>query len=352
LSELAKAADPGLFVQFGTEAAFQQEVSSRLSATRGAPVTCREIGVAESGHPILGYVVGSGPKKVSLIGGSHADEPVGPETLRTFIRTAITSPEKISDYLEKYTFVIVAHVNPDGESANADWIKRWPSIDGYLKQVERELPGRDIEFGYPDMRYENEAVVQFLREQAPFDLHMSLHSMSFSDGALLLIERSWIDRSGGIQEAFKALAKEHGFRLHDHDRGGEKGFEYIGPGFTTTPEGGRMREYFEKRRELTTAKKFKDSSMEFVRSLGGDPLCLVTELPLFLITKVGADEPKGDPQTYLKLKAHLPAAKRTATANQSIDWFIDRYGLEAIPAADAIRFQLGVIEIGLDAIAS
>jgi len=351
LSLLAKAADPGLFVHFGSEAAFQQEVSSRISATRGAPVTFREIGVAESGHPLLGFIIGSGPKKVSLIAGSHADEPVGPETLRTFVRTAISTPERLSGLLQKFTFFVVTHTNPDGETANVPWIKRWPSIEGYLKQALREPPGRDIEFGYPDMRHENEAVAEFLTEHGPFDLHMSLHSMSFSDGALLLIERSWVDRSEGIQSAFKELAAANNLRLHDHDRGGEKGFEYIGPGFSTTPEGTRMREYFEKRRELTTARKFKDSSMEFVKSLGGDPLCLVTELPLFLITKVGKSEPAGDPQTYLKLKAHLSAARRTAMANQSIDWFIERYGLRAIPAADSIRFQLGVIEIGLEAIA-
>lgn len=347
---LAKSADPGLFVHFGNEAAFQQEVSSRLSATRGAPVTCKEIGVAESGHPILGYVVGSGPKKVSLIAGSHADEPVGPETLRTFVRTAITSPEKLAGYLSRYTFIVVTHVNPDGEAMNVGWIKRWPSIDGYLKQAVREPPGRDIEFGYPGMRYENEAVAEFLREHAPFDLHMSLHSMGFSDGALLLIERAWVDRSKPIQTAFKELAKDYGLRLHDHDRGGEKGFDYIGPGFTTTPEGKGMRAFFEKRRELKTAALFKESSMEFVRSLGGDPLCLVTELPLFLITRVPSNEPPGDPQTYLKLKAHLPAAQRTANSGQSIDWFIDRYGLKPVPAADAIRMQLSVIEIGLEAI--
>jgi hypothetical protein len=219
-----------------------------------------------------------------------------------------------------------------------------------LKQAVRELPGRDIEFGYPDMRYENEAAAGFLREHGPFDLHISLHGMGFSDGALLLIERGWVDRSAPIQEGFKKLAAEFDLRLHDHDRGGEKGFEYVGPGFSTTPEGGRMKQYFEKRREMTTAAKFKASSMEFVKSLGGDPLCLVPELPLFLIKKVPPTEPKGDPQTYLKLKAHLPAAQRTANANQSIDWFIDRYGLKAIAAADAIRFQLGVIEIGLEAI--
>ncbi len=350
MSVLAKAADPGPFVHFGNEAAFQQEVSSRLSATRGAPVTCREIGVAESGHPILGYLVGSGPKKVSLIAGSHADEPVGPETLRTFIRTAITSPETMAGYLSRFTFAVVAHVNPDGEAENAAWVKRWPSIEAYLKQAVRELPGRDIEFGYPDMRYENEAVAGFLREHGPFDLHMSLHGMGFSDGALLLIERNWVDRSGPVQEAFTSLASENGLRLHDHDRGGEKGFDYIGPGFTTTPEGKAMREYFEKRREMTTAKLFKDSSMEFVRSLGGDPLCLVTELPLFVIKKLPANEPKGDPKTYLKLKGHLPAAQRTANANQSIDWFIERYGLEHFPATDAIRMQLDVVDIGLEAI--
>ena len=113
-----------------------------------------------------------------------------------------------------------------------------------------------------------------------------------------------------------------------------------------------MRAHFEGQRKLNTAKLFKESSMEFVRALGGDPLCLVTEFPLFLITNRPDNEPPGEPKTYLKLKAHLPAAQRTANANQSIDWFKERYGLESIKNTDAIRMQLEVIDIGLAAIAA
>ena len=69
------------------------------------------------------------------------------------------------------------------------------------------------------------------------------------------------------------------------DRNGEKGFQYIGPGFTTTPEGQAMRAYFKSIGDEQTVSLFRDSSMEFVRKLGGDPLCLVTEIPLFYVVK-------------------------------------------------------------------
>ncbi|TDI73542.1 MAG: hypothetical protein E2O84_07060, partial [Bacteroidetes bacterium] len=43
------------------------------------------VGQSEEGRPIDGYVFGSGPQRVSLIAGAHADEPVGPDTLRRLL---------------------------------------------------------------------------------------------------------------------------------------------------------------------------------------------------------------------------------------------------------------------------
>ena len=73
----------------------------------------------------------------------------------------------------KFCFVIVPHVNPDGEAKNQTWIRDWPNIKYYLKHAFRELPGRDIEFGYPEMRIENKLVSDFIKKYAPVSMHMS-----------------------------------------------------------------------------------------------------------------------------------------------------------------------------------
>ena len=334
-------------VRFGSEPEFQQEVSSLLSAMRGGPIVCQPLGESEEGRAIMGYVIGSGPRRVSLIAGSHSDEPVGPETLRSFIRNCILTPERWVRYLNDYTFFVIPHVNPDGEARNRPWIKKWPGLESYVKHAFRELPGRDVEFGYPEMRVENRLVSQSMAVNGPFDLHLSLHGMGFSDGALLLIERHWIDRTAILQTAFSELASRFGFSLHDHDRKGAKGFRYIGPGFTTTPEGAAMRDHFLAASDPETAGKFHDSSMEFVRSLGGDPLCLVTELPLFHLTGRPDNEPPGVPEMYMRFKAELGLA-RTSDSGDDVSRLVETFKIVPVPIVKAMKMQMAVIEMGLD----
>jgi hypothetical protein len=300
----------------------------------------------------MGYVIGSGPATVSLIAGSHSDEPVGPETLRALTRGFILNPERFVDYLERFTFVVVPHVNPDGEALNARWMDRWPSVEAYLRDVFRELPGRDIEFGYPSLRSENKSVSEFLESKGPFCLHMSLHGMAFSDGALLLIERNWFERTRDLAKKFGMLADRNGMRLHDHDRGGEKGFEYLGPGLSTTPRGDAMRAHFLALGDHETASKFHDSSMEFVRSLGDDPLSLVTELPLFMIGNRPAEEKAGVPATYLRFKEALPSARLAAANNRPVEPFLDEFGLSAVPTTQAMKMQLEILDMALECVES
>ena len=227
------------------------------------------IGTSEEGRPIEAFVLGDGPKRASLLAGAHADEPIGPITLR-----------RLAEAPEGFTLFVVPDVNPDGAARNRAWFDRWPDLDAYRAHRRREPPGRDVEFGYPAMRPENAAVSAFLAEHGPFDLHMSLHGMGEADGALLLIDKHWIDRTAELRSAYAAALRDAGLPLLDRDRGGEKGFSYIGPGFWTTPESDAMRAHFAEDPE--TARCFHRNSMEFVRSLGGDPLCLVTEIPLFV----------------------------------------------------------------------
>ncbi len=312
--------------------------------------SCEQIGESEEARPIDGVVIGKGSRRASLIAGAHSDEPVGPETLRTLIIDGLRQRERLADLFNRFQFIIVPHINPDGEARNQSWIAMWPSVETYLLHTFREPPGRDLEFGFPNMRPENKCVSDFLRSREPFALHASLHGMGFAEGAMLLIERQWIDKTQRLRRNFKDAIKDAGLRLHDHDRKGEKGFHYIEAGFWTTPEGAAMRAFFEANGDHATAKKFHDSSMEFVRKLSGDPLSLVTELPLFVINKEISHRKPGVPQAYFELGEKIPMLRSELLAGRSIQSMLDEFHIQHLPLPQAVRLQLAVIEFGLETI--
>ena len=320
----------------------------REACARNADIaTFHRLGSSEEGRPLYGVVLGKGPQTISLIAGAHADEPVGTATLRILVLEALRCRDEWDDLWKTFRFVIVPQINPDGEVRNQGWIAQWPRLDTFLQHVDREPPGRDLEFGFPAMRLENRLVAAFLREHAPMHLHMSLHGMAFSEGAMLLIERHWAGRTQALRDAFATAVAEAGMLLHDHNRKGEKGFFYIEPGFTTTPEGAAMRAHFRSLGDETMAARFHDSSMEFVRSLGGDPLCLVTELPLFLVERREPHEP-GHPAAYLAFKEILPECKLRMQRGEPMDALVQPFGIQAVDLREAIRLQLKSIQVGLE----
>lgn len=310
----------------------------------------KELGRSEEGRSLYGVVMGRGDRTVSLIAGNHADEPVGPETLRTLILEGLARRDLLGDWLERFRFVIVPHTNPDGEARNRTWMKEWPDVEAYLRHAVREEPGRDLEFGFPSMRVENRLVSRFLRAHGPYALHMSLHGMSASEGAMLLINRPWSFRTETLRSKFVDAVHDAGLRMHDHNRKGEKGFFYIESGFTTTPRGDAMRTFFRAQDDEQMAARFHDSSMEFVMGLGGDPLCLVTELPLFVVAN--EDPLPGVPTAYLALKERLPLIKKRLVQEAPIDDLIEPFDVRPLDLETAMRLQLRALELGLETVGS
>ena len=334
---------------FRTHEAVEESIR-RACADSGGLAAFHELGRSEEGRRLYGVVLGRGACTVSLLAGNHADEPVGPETLRTFVLDSLRRRADFAALFDRFRFVVVPHTNPDGEARNRAWIERWPDLGAFLRDVEREPPGRDLEFGFPAMRPENRAVADFLRAHAPFALHLSLHGMAFSEGAMLLVERHWCGtRSEGLRAAFAGAAHAAGLDLHDHNRKGEKGFFYVEPGFTTTPEGAAMRAHFLALGDAATAARFHDSSMEFVRSLGGDPLCLVTELPLFLVERQGPAVP-GRPETYLAFRAALPEIKLRQARGTPLETALGTFRLRPLALDVAMRLQATTISLALEAL--
>ncbi len=347
-------------IRFRTDAE-AQAVLRHACATNADLAQFHDLGTSEEGRPIAGITLGNGPKLVTLIAGAHADEPVGPETLRTFVlgtlahRDWLAEEGGFADLFERFIFRIIPQINPDAEARNQLWIEAWPEVESYLQHRVREQPGDDIEFGYPVMRAENRLASRFLFDYTPICLHMSLHGMGFSEGAMLLIERDWVHRTEALREAFAQAASEAGLKLHDHDRGGDKGFDYVDPGFWTTPEGTAMREHFQRQGDFETARKFFYSSMELAKITGYDaerqqhPLCLVTELPLFVIEREYEREP-GLPSAYLAFLDQLPELPLRLRQGESINDVLEVYQLRPLDLETAVRLQLRCIELGLECV--
>jgi hypothetical protein len=215
--------------------------------------TGEEIGRSREGRPIHAWRLGSGSRRVSLLAGCHADEPVGPRLLRHFA-SYLTGLQEDDPLRADYEWWIVPHINPDGAERNRSWqieTAVFYDLPEYLTDVVRELPGDDIEFCFPrdsdddGARPENRAVYDWWRSaKGEFDLHVSLHGMGFAAGPWFLIEPEWKDRCALLKETCAARVHELGYTLHDVERQGEKGFFRIERGFCTRPDSRFMREYF------------------------------------------------------------------------------------------------------------
>ncbi len=320
------------------------------------------IGHSRANRPIHGAVYGSGPQNISLMGGCHADEPVGPRFLRKFSAYLDTLPAD-HELLSQYTWYLVPHANPDGEAINQQWYKDGDDIFDlipYLRHAVRELPGDDVEFGFPagkdqnGLRRENEAIYRFwLRADNGFALHASLHGMMVAAGPWFLIEKEWIDKSALLQKRCRDKTLAMNYRLHDVDRKGEKGFHRISRGFCTRPDSREMKAFFLAKGDTETAAKFYPSSMEAIRDLSRDALTIVSEMPLFILPDL-PDTMNWPDDTWNNWMARLQTWKQhlltKSKEENKIREEITASGLTLMPVDDQMRLQWRFITAGLEQI--
>ncbi len=325
-----------------------------------APGSGREtIGRSREGRPIHAWCFGRADLRISLVGGCHADEPVGPRLLRRLV-AFLGTLEPEHPLLADHEWWVIPHINPDGEERNRSWQDPGtPAYDiaRYLSGAIRERPGDDIEFGFPrdlddrEARPENRAAYEWWRAAGgPFRLHASLHGMAVAAGPWFLIEAAWRKRAGPLMQRCRERTAELGYALHDVERGGEKGFHRLARGFTTRPDSGAMRAHFEALDDPDTAARFRPSSMETIRALGGDALTLVSEMPLFITPGVGEELGPPDPAA-LRWKERIDGWRRALAHGAPPDRIRDEAaaaGLRPMPVADQMRLIWSFVTAGVE----
>jgi hypothetical protein len=334
--------------------------SEILRARRPATSIAKQLGTSREGKPIFGYRFGSGNTRVSLIGGCHADEPVGPRMLN-HLCGYLAALDKADALLQDFDWWIVPHINPDGEKINRRWYTdadRRYNLLRYLRHVVRELPGDDIEFCFPesdgdsDSRPENRAVYDWWKTAGEFHLHVSFHGMGFAAGPWFLVEEAWRERIEQLKNRCVKTVHDMGYELHDVERHGEKGFVRLGKGFCTRPDSGNMKKHFLELGDDETAAKFKPSSMETIRSFGGDPLTLVSEMPLFITPGIGVDLGPPDP-VALEWKKRIDQWRARAIAethDADLADELDQSEIRPMPVNDQMLLQLAFLAAGLEAV--
>jgi len=330
--------------------AFADYIEAILATPPVAPGEGLALGHSREGRVVRGFRFGGGPLRVSLIGGCHADEPVGPLLLR-HLAAYLGQLPATHPLLACCDWWLVPHINPDGEARNNRWFD--PAAVAcdplaYLPQVVRERPGDDIEFGFPrddddrGARPEPTAVHAWWRTAGgPFHVHASLHGMAIAAGPWYLIEAAWAERAAPLMRACVEATHALGYALHDVERRGEKGFHRLGRGFCTRPDSRAMQAYFRTRGDLLTAGRFRPSSMETMRRLGDDCLTLVSEMPLFLTPGVGEQLGPPDPAATA-WRARLYAWGHRLGSGESpahVATEMRQTGFAAMPLRDQMRLQ-------------
>jgi len=142
-----------------------------------------------------------------------------------------------------------------------------------------------------------------------------------------------------------------GYRLHDVERHGEKGFVRLGHGFCTRPDSESMRQHFIALGDEDMAQRFRPSSMETIRGLGGDALTMVSEMPLFLLPGVGETLGPPDP-VAVEWRKRIEKWRLTAredAALATINAEAHEMGLRPMPVRDQMMLQWTMVRAGLKA---
>ena len=305
-------------------------------------VNLERIGSSEQGHPLLAYHIGTADLPVvSIVAGSHPDEPAGALAAIDLARRYDHSP-----ILRQVQLHVVPQLDVDGVYAQTRWLQTYDEQVNtvlFLDQRMRRLPGEDREFAWPGAPWggpvcpENLAADAFFSAAGPAIAHLSLHGMAVAEGAWFLLDRVGL-QDPRLWQDLRAISDLAGLGLHDSPRFGDKGFRRCGRGFCTIPNGAAMRRWARK-----SQPRFQDgfaySSMEAAclraqKAGAAKPLCAVSEFPLLAIHKPGDG-------AWREAISSLPLAKEPELVWDAI---AKTYAIQRVPLSVQVHAMVSMVE--------
>lgn len=278
----------------------------RRLTTSGARV--REIGRSVSEQwPMYGVVVGTGQRTISVVAGTHAEEPAGTLAALALLRELTTG--SLKPLARQFRWVVVPQANPDGFMANWSWIQN-PTPAAYLGFSRRDRRALDVErglnpWGRAFSRPESEALARFWKQHAPRPYaHVTLHTND-AEGTYLM---SWNENPRAMRLVWnraRAFAQALGLRLRDEDLNGAGGYRLLNrPGIYGVPRADAMED------------GVRGSTVEFMAGLGAR-IGIVTEVGLITLDAVTDDVIPGRLATEY-LEAYILIAEQAVRERETL----------------------------------
>ena len=245
-------------------------------------------GRSKKGKELAFVEIGTGERVIAVTAGAHSDEPTGIATCFYLIKNLLQNQE-FKFLTENYKFVFHPMLDPDGAELNYTWAAKEFSFYEYLKNYYRNnIPSEDCEHGIPvssgqSIRPELEFFKRNIdRFKGCIDYYITLHTTPHLGGSGFLLSAK-----SGVQETIDTLTKVcdyFGVPVMDVDTYGEDGLERIAPGFLTVPRMMKVAEKYRDNPEILS--QIKMPTYEYVDHFLGAPICMISELPYIIDTKL------------------------------------------------------------------
>ncbi|CAM5281836.1 hypothetical protein BOQ63_001420 (plasmid) [Streptomyces viridifaciens] len=214
-----------------------EDVVRRLGdLARREPGLCRmrRIGESREGRALHVLSVGSGRRRVLMVGGPHPNEPVGYATV-VFLAELVAARPELRDGVSWH---FLPCVDPDAAALNSEWTSvtldlftqhRYFYRPALAEQPEWTFPipwrGGEHRFGLP----ENQALADLVDELEPA-VAVSLHNSEL--GAPFYTASHEVP---GLAEQLAAATARHGLPVSDAASGDVVGWPVLGPGVYRMP---------------------------------------------------------------------------------------------------------------------
>lgn len=107
----------------------------------------KEVGVSDKGEPIHHIKYGKGAIKALIVGGPHADEPIGSLTVYSLL--TLLRDKNVDLLLQDVEWNIIPCIDPDGAKLNEGWSQKPFSFDNFMRFFHKQNLKDQVDGSFP-----------------------------------------------------------------------------------------------------------------------------------------------------------------------------------------------------------